>query len=94
LLTCGGGDGQWRAGDGVAVWATIGDSLSDFLWSSVSGDGSGGSGGGRESSSKRPFGVRHFGVVSYPVFMPKLSTHHMYAPESIVPHIRTKSVHR
>jgi hypothetical protein len=34
------------------------------------------------------------GRVSYLVFMPKLSTHHMHDPGSIVPHIRPKSVHR
>jgi hypothetical protein len=28
--------------------------------------------------------------VSYPVFMPKLSTHRMHDPGSIVPHIRLK----
>jgi hypothetical protein len=28
--------------------------------------------------------------LSYSVFMPKLSTHHMHDPGSIVPHIRSK----
>jgi hypothetical protein len=32
--------------------------------------------------------------LSYPVFKPKPSTHRMYDPGSIVPHIQTKSVHR
>jgi hypothetical protein len=32
--------------------------------------------------------------MSYPIFMPKPSTHRMHDPESIVPHIRPKSVHR
>jgi hypothetical protein len=30
------------------------------------------------------------GIMSYPVFMPKPSTHHMHDPGSIVPHIRPK----
>jgi hypothetical protein len=30
------------------------------------------------------------GVVSYPVFIPKPSTHRMHDPGSIVPHIRPK----
>jgi hypothetical protein len=34
------------------------------------------------------------GQVSYPVFKAKPSTHRMYDPGSIVPHIRTKNVHR
>jgi hypothetical protein len=29
-------------------------------------------------------------LLSYPVFMPKLSTHHMHVPGSIVPHILPK----
>jgi hypothetical protein len=29
-------------------------------------------------------------LLSYPVFIPKLSTHRMHDPGSIVPHIRTK----
>jgi hypothetical protein len=29
-------------------------------------------------------------LMSYPVFMPKLRTHHMHDPGSIVPHIRPK----
>jgi hypothetical protein len=29
-------------------------------------------------------------LLSYPVFMPKPSTHHMHDPGSIVPHIRSK----
>jgi hypothetical protein len=29
-------------------------------------------------------------LLSYPVFMPKPSTHHMHDPGSIVPHIRPK----
>jgi hypothetical protein len=29
-------------------------------------------------------------LVSYPVFMPKLSTHIMHDPGSIVPHLRAK----
>ena len=33
-------------------------------------------------------------VLSYPVFMPKPSTHRTYDPRSIVPHIQIKSVHR
>jgi hypothetical protein len=33
-------------------------------------------------------------VMSYPVFMPKPSTHRMHDPGSMVPHIRPKSVHR
>jgi hypothetical protein len=29
-------------------------------------------------------------LLSYPVFMPKLGTHHMHDPGSFVPHIRPK----
>jgi hypothetical protein len=29
-------------------------------------------------------------LLSYPVFMPKQSTHHMHDPGSIVPHIQSK----
>jgi hypothetical protein len=29
-------------------------------------------------------------LLSYPIFMPKLSAHHMHDPGSIVPHIRPK----
>jgi hypothetical protein len=36
----------------------------------------------------------NFGKVSYPVFIPKPSTHRMHDPGSIVPHIWSKSVHR
>jgi hypothetical protein len=32
--------------------------------------------------------------VSYPVFMPKTSTHRMHDPRSIAPHIWPKSIHR
>jgi hypothetical protein len=32
--------------------------------------------------------------LSYPIFIPKISTHRLYDPWSIVPHIWTKSVHR
>jgi hypothetical protein len=39
--------------------------------------------------SSRSFSLASFGhTVSYPVFMPKPSTHRMHDPESIVPHIR------
>jgi hypothetical protein len=31
-------------------------------------------------------------LLSYPVFMPKLSTHRMHDPRSIVPHIRPKVI--
>jgi hypothetical protein len=33
-------------------------------------------------------------LLSYPVFMPKPSTHRIDDPGSIVSHIQTKSVHR
>jgi hypothetical protein len=33
-------------------------------------------------------------LLSYPVFMPKPSTHRMHDTESIISHIRLKSVHR
>jgi hypothetical protein len=32
--------------------------------------------------------------MSYPIFMPKPSTHRIYDPGSIVPYIQTKSAHR
>jgi hypothetical protein len=34
------------------------------------------------------------GLVSYPIFMPKPSTHRVHDPGSIVPNIRHKSVHK
>jgi hypothetical protein len=38
--------------------------------------------------SLSPFRARSWGLVSYPVFMPKPNTHRMYGPGSIVPHVR------
>jgi hypothetical protein len=43
----------------------------------------------------RPYLLKQpFIIMTYPVFMPRSSTHRMYNPGSTVPHIRTKSVHR
>jgi hypothetical protein len=36
------------------------------------------------------FNANVLAVLSYPVFMPKVSTHHMHDPGSILPHIRPK----
>jgi hypothetical protein len=37
LLTYGGGNRRWRAGDGGAVWSTLGDGVGNFQWSSGGG---------------------------------------------------------
>jgi hypothetical protein len=49
--------------------------------------------GGRRTT---PVGrqCRLWHTLSYPVFVPKPSTHRMHDPGSIVPHIRPKGVHR
>jgi hypothetical protein len=51
--------------------------------------------GGSTPSDRRTFDVNSQNLevldsLSYPVFMPKPSTHRMHDPGSIVPHIRSK----